>query len=104
MERELMRLGFNLNSVGFRYWLYGIEIYKNNYRRYGFTLEFVYNEIASFFNTTRDRVERAMRTSSIKARINIKAIYGYNGKVTTKTLFEILSRTFIIDNHIPRID
>lgn len=97
MEYELMKLGFNVNSIGFKYWIKALYLYKLNHMCYGFTLEFVYNEIANEFQTTRNRVERAMRTASKEARKNIQDLYSYNGKVTTKTIFELLT-TYKISN------
>lgn len=86
----LLQLQFNVNSIGFKYWLAGIKIYRKNYFRYGFTLEFVYNEIAEEYNTTRDRVERALRTASNTAKKNIQKYYNYYGTITNKTIFELI--------------
>lgn len=91
MEYELMKLGFNINSIGFKYWIKALYLYKLNHWRYGFTIEFIYNEIAQEFQTTRNRVERSMRTASKNARKEIQELYNYKGKVTTKTIFELLT-------------
>ena len=86
----LLQLQFNVRSKGFKYWLYGIRIYRKDYFRKGFTLEYVYNEIAERYKVTRNSVERALRTSSNTAKKNIQKFYNYYGNITNKIIFELI--------------
>lgn len=103
IQNQLLHLDFNISSVGFKYWIKAIDIYKKDSWRYGFTMEYLYNVIADTFQTTRNRVERAMRTASKTAKKTIAKEYKYNGKLSTKAILELLSH-YNIENHIPRID
>ena len=103
IQNQLLHLNFNISSIGFKYWIKAIDIYKQDSWRYGFTMEYLYNIIADTFKTTRNRVERAKRTASRTAKNTIANEYKYNGKLSTKTILELISN-FNINNHIPRID
>lgn len=103
IQNQLLHLDFNISSVGFKYWIKAIDIYKKDSWRYGFTMEYLYNVIADTFQTTRNKVERAMRTASQTAKKTIAKEYKYNGKLSTKAILELLSH-YNIENHIPRID
>lgn len=103
IQNQLLHLDFNISSIGFKYWIKAIDIYKKDSWRYGFTMEYLYNVIADTFQTTRNRVERAMRTASQTAKKTIAKEYKYNGKLSTKAILELLSH-YNIENHIPRID
>ena len=86
----LLQLQFNVRSKGFKYWLYGIRIYRKDYFNDDFTLEYVYNEIAERYKVTRNSVERALRTSSNTAKKNIQKFYNYYGNITNKIIFELI--------------
>ena len=118
---NLIKLGFKVDTVGFRYWIEAIKIYKQDGWRYGFTMQYLYNEIANYYGSTATRVERALRTTSNKAKENIKYKYGYYGKITNKTILELFTNYNLEDypkvqkleqtadyedilTHIPRID
>lgn len=88
----LLKLGFNVNSIGFDYWLYAITLYNKYIGKYTFSMNILYEDIANYFKSTRSRVERALRTSSIHAKENIKKIYKYNNKITNKTILILLTR------------
>lgn len=103
IQNQLLHLDFNISSVGFKYWIKAIDVYKKDGYRHGFTMEYLYNIIADSFETTRNRVERAMRTASQTAKKTIAKEYKYNGKLSTKAILELLSN-YNIENHIPRID
>lgn len=103
------KLQFNVTSIGFCYWLTAIQLYSKNYYNYDNTIEKVYNDVAKIHNTTRTRVERAMRTAKATAKEQIQKQFNYYNKLTNKAVLELLTRNalFIIekvDNHIPRID
>lgn len=100
----LFKLGFNINSIGFDFWLTAIRIYLKNRQISMMTL---YNEIAKITNKTASQIERTMRTASETAKENIKKLYDYNGKLSNKTILTLITKFEIkdnIDNHIPRID
>ena len=91
IKNNLIKLGFKVNTVGFRYWIEAIKIYKQDGWRYGFTMQYLYNEIANYYGSTATRVERALRTTSNNAKENIKNKYGYYGKITNKTILELFT-------------
>lgn len=107
INKMLLQLQFNVTSIGFYYWITAIQQYRKNYYKYDNTIEKVYNDVAQIHNTTRIRVERAMRTAKATATEQIQKQFNYN-KLTNKTVLELLTRNALfiekVDNHIPRID
>lgn len=92
MEREiikdkLLKLGFNINSVGFDYWIRAIEVYQPNVK-----MESVYFTLAQFFGKKPSLIERGMRTASETAKENIKKLYNYNGKLSNKTILTLITK------------
>lgn len=108
IPKRLLKLQFNVSSIGFRYWVTAIMQYRKNYFKYNNTIEQVYHDVAKIHNTTRTRVERAMRTAKKTAIEEIKKQYNYDFKLTNKVVLELLTRNSLFiektDNHIPRID
>lgn len=101
----LFKLGFNINSKGFTYWIIALSIYYRNKRN--IKMMNLYKEIAECSNKTTSQVERAMRTSSENAKEKIKELYQYDGKLNNRTILNLLTNFEMkdnIDNHIPRID
>ena len=107
IPKLLLKLQFNVTSIGFNYWITAINLYRTNYYKYNNTIEQVYHDVAKIHNTTRTRVERAMRTAKETATEQIQKQFNYYNKLTNKTVLELLTcNVFIekVDNHIPRID
>lgn len=109
INKMLLQLQFNVSSIGFNYWVTAIMQYRKNYFKYNNTIEQVYQDVAKKHNTTRTRVERAMRTAKATATEEIKKQFNYNNKLTNKTVLELLTHNFRIlfdnfNNHIPHID
>lgn len=121
ISNNLMQLGFKVDTIGFKYWILAIRIYKQDGWRHGFTMQYLYNEIARYYGSTATRVEKALRTTSSNAKDKIKNEYGYFGKITTKTILELLTNYNLDDypkvsrleqtadydeilSHIPNID
>ena len=108
IPKLLLKLQFNVTCIGFNYWITAIQQYQKNYYKYNNTIEQVYHDVAKIHNTTRTRVERAMRTAKATATEQIQKQYNYYNKLTNKTVLELLTRNSLflekIDNHIPRID
>ena len=104
----LLKLQFNITSIGFNYWITAINLYRTNYYIYNNTIEQVYQDVAKIHNTTRTRVERAMRTAKATATEQIQKQFNYYNKLTNKTVLELLTCNALftekVDNHIPRID
>lgn len=98
----LLSLSFNLNSIGFEYWITAISINQNTNNYLRNSIENVYQQVAKIHNTTRTRVERAMRTARETATERIQEKYNYSLKLTNKSVLILLSEN-IIDN-ITRID
>ena len=90
IKEKLIELNFNMSSKGFYYWITLIHEYqkKNKYT----TIESIYNLIAKIYNTTRDRVERNIRTCSKQALPTIREHYKYkNRRLSTKDILELIS-------------
>lgn len=91
IKEKLIELNFNVSSKGFKYWIllvYNYIIYRG--KRYS-TLEMIYRDIASAYNTTRDRVERNIRTCSKQALPTIREHYNYkNKRLSTKDILELI--------------
>lgn len=108
INKLLLKLQFNVSSIGFYYWATAIMQCRKNYYKYNNKIEQVYYDVAKIHNTTRARVERAMRTARATATEQIQKQYNYYNKLTNKTVLELLTRNSLfiekIDNHIPRID
>ena len=89
IREKLIELNFNVSSKGFRYWIILINEYYIS-PRYK-TLESIYNLIAKIDNTTRDRVERNIRTASKQALPTIREYYNYkNKRLSTKDILELI--------------
>ena len=97
INKLLLKLQFNVSSIGFYYWATAIRQYRKNYYKYNNTIEPVYYDVAKIHNTAK-----ATATEQIQKQFN------YYNKLTNKTVLELLTRyaLFIekIDNHIPHID
>lgn len=108
INKMLLKLQFNVTSIGFYYWITAIMQYRKNYYKYNNTIEQVYRDVAKIHNTTITRVERAMRTAKATATEQIQKQFNYYNKLTNKTVLELLTRNSLfiekIDNHIPRLD
>ena len=105
----LLSLNFNVSSIGFKYWITAIINYRKNCFKYDNTIEKVYNDVARIHNTTRSKVERAMRTARKTATENINKFFNCSCKLSNKVVLELLtySQRILIDNInnlIPRID
>lgn len=85
----LFKLGFNINSNGFTYWIIALSIYYRNKRN--IKMMNLYKEIAECSNKTTIQVERAMRTSSENAKEKIKELYQYEGKLNNRTILNLLT-------------
>lgn len=96
ITKLLMKLEFNVSSVGFQYWVVALINYKKNYYKYNNTIEKVYFDIAEECHTTRDRVERAMRTACEPAKNNISNAFEYNKKLTNKAILKLLTHNVCI--------
>lgn len=91
IKDTLLSLSFNLNSIGFKYWITAISINQNTNNYLKNSIENVYQQVAKIHNTTRDRVERAMRTARETATERIQEKYNYYLKLTNKSVLILLS-------------
>lgn len=91
----LLSLSFNLNSIGFKYWITAISINQNTNNYLKNSIENVYQQVAKIHNTTRTRVERAMRTARETATERIQQKYNYGLKLTNKSVLILLSENII---------
>ena len=109
IPKVLLKLQFNVSSIGFNYWITAIKQYRKNYFKYNNTIEQVYHDVAKIHNTTKTRVEKAMRTAKATATEEIQKQFNYYNKLTNKTVLELLTHNYRIlfdniSNHIPRIN
>lgn len=89
IREKLIELNFNVSSKGFKYWIILVNEYYISHRFK--TLESIYNLIAKIDNTTRDRVERNIRTASKQALPTIREHYNYkNKRLSTKCILELI--------------
>ena len=91
IPKILLKLQFNVSSIGFNYWVTAIMQYRKNYFKYNNTIEQVYQDVAKIHNTTRTRVERAMRTAKATATEQIQKQFNYYNRLTNKTVLELLT-------------
>ena len=92
MEREqirkiLLELQFNVNSKGFDYWIQAIHIYTTFNEK--ITMEELYKELSFEFAVSRNVIERNMRTAMNTAKKNLSIYFGYNGKITNKSILNL---------------
>lgn len=87
MKELLIQLNFNLLSIGFQYWLYAIELAKQNP---SFKMMEIYEKVANKFNTTTNRVERCMRTTQEKNTIKQNYNLKYSDKLTNSSILRFL--------------
>lgn len=92
VNKLLLKLQFNVSSIGFQYWVTAIMQYSKNYYKYNNTIEQLYHDVAKRHNTTRTRVERTMRTARETATEQIQKQFNYYNKLTNKTVLELLIR------------
>ena len=85
IEDLLIKLGFNVSTKGFNYWIEAVRIY-NKFDK----MEDVYTFIATNNRDTRNRVERAMRVTREQANRKIKEYFNYNFRIGNKTLLHLL--------------
>lgn len=107
IEKGLLELGFNVSSIGFKYWVVAIIGYRRHKYKYNDTIESIYEDIAKKMGTTRSRVERSMRTARADATKNIQEYFNYYKQITNKTALSLLTSQFYLfsnDKHIPHID
>lgn len=90
----LTQLQFNISSIGFNYWITAIYKYSKNHYKYN-TIEKVYEDVAETYGTTRNRVERAMRTAREAATKEIHEAFNYHLKLTNKTVLKLLAHEII---------
>lgn len=87
----LKELCFNINSIGFNYWVLAVDLYNRNCEEYGIVnISNIYEEVAEIYHTTKARVERAMRTARRTATENIVKEFNYNGKITNLSCLKLL--------------
>ena len=89
---KLKELNFKITNIGYDYWIIAIEWYCKSHYRYSvrtIQMEDIYCYIAEFFNTTRSRVERNMRTMFTLNKKEIEKKYNYKNITNKKLLYLI---------------
>ena len=104
IPKLLLKLQFNVTSIGFNYWITAIQQYRKNYYKYNNTIEKVYNDVAQIHNTTRTRVEKSMRTAKATATEQIQKQFNYYNKLTNKTVLELLTHNELFINDYPKVE
>ncbi len=88
IKNEILKLGFNVNSRGVKYWTDAIKL----------TLESddtnkimdIYDYVAKKNNTTRNRVVRIMSYAIKPAQKNIQNKYGYYKEIKNRTFLNLI--------------
>ena len=78
-KTKLIELGFNINSMGFIYWLDAIN-YLEEHPLWWDVID-IYDYVANKHNSTISRVERDMRTAIEPAKKNIQEYYKYTRRI-----------------------
>ena len=88
IKQELLELGFDVDSIGIKYWADAIKYIKENPEKWD-TCD-IYDRVAKENNTRYFNVERAMRHSITPARENIQTKYGYYKKIKNSTFLNLI--------------
>lgn len=97
IKNKLIKLGFNISSVGFDYWIYAIELKQDVIRKEDYKMSYVYNYIKNITmmgieERTMSSIERALRHASFTAKDNIYKEYNIQStqKLTNKSILNLL--------------
>ena len=88
IKRELLELGFNVDSKGIIYWVEAIKMVKEN--PLIFDMMIIYEKMAEKYNTTCSGVERCMRHCMEHAKPNIQKKYGYYKPIRNQTFLSLI--------------
>lgn len=86
MEQKLLKLGFNLKSSGFEYWLDAIKLYNKK----DIKIMDIYEYLANKYDKDVMAIERCMRTCMKPARKNILKKTGYENKLTNGVFLKLI--------------
>ncbi len=92
IKKELLELGFCLNSKGIFYWIELIKLAKENPKM---EITKMYRVVAKMNNTTYTRVEKNLRVAIEPAKINIQKKYNYNNKISNLTFLNLVKYQMI---------
>lgn len=97
IKNKLLKLGFNLSSLGFDYWIYAIEFKLDVIRKEEYKMDMVYRHIKiiteqGIEGRTMSSIERALRLASSTAKDNICKVYNIptNINLTNKSILNLL--------------
>lgn len=97
IKKKLLKLGFNLSSLGFDYWIYAIEFKLDVIRKEEYKMEEIYRHIKiiseqGIEGRTMNSIERALRVASSTAKDNIYKEYNIptNISLTNKSILNLL--------------
>lgn len=104
IRQILIKLQFNINSKGFKYWIQAIHLYTTFNEK--ITMTELYKQLAYEFMTNENCIERSLRTASKTAYKNIQEYFNYDNKITNKVILQLFRFYTDIetDKHIPHID
>lgn len=88
IKQELLKLNFNVDSIGIIYWIEAIRYIKEN--PLVWDMADVYEYVAQIYNSTSTKIERSMRTAIEPARKNIQKKYGYYAKIKNQTFLDLI--------------
>ena len=98
IKNKLLKLGFNLSSLGFDYWIYAIEFKLDVIRKEDYKMETIYRHIKIIITEqgiegrTISSIERSLRLASSTAKDNIYKEYNIptNISLTNKSILNLL--------------
>lgn len=92
IEDLLDKLGINISSQGYIYWIDLVEMCLCDINRKNGGLEKYYRELAIIHKTTRTAVERSIRYAYSNSRTIIQDYFRIKYKIKTKQLLELIIR------------
>jgi hypothetical protein len=92
IKKELLELGFCINSKGIFYWIDLIKLAKENPNM---EITKMYIELAKMNKTSYTSIERCLRTAMQPAKINIQKKYNYNSKISNLTFLNLMKYELI---------
>lgn len=97
IKNKLLKLGFNLSSLGFDYWIYAIEFKLDVIRKEEYKMDMIYRHIKiiteqGIEGRTISSIERALRHASVTAKDNIYKEYNIPNNIilTNKSILNLL--------------
>lgn len=97
VEDLLDKLNIPIDNLGYRYLISALEIYQKDT---DIKITLIYSIIGKKYNSSAERVERAIRHCIEISEENIKKYFNVNYNITNKRLVALLSRELERENEM----